>query len=233
MKAMILAAGLGTRLRPWTNDRPKALVLYQGKPLLQWVIEKLKNSGFDHIIINVHHFASQIIDFVRNNDSFGIEIVFSDERDQLLDTGGGIKKAQWFLEDVTFFLVYNVDILSTIDLQKFAQSHTQDSIATLAVQKRPTSRTLLFNSKDHNLCGWKNHKTGAQKIIDSCGTYKEFAFSGIHIISSRIFDYLPQGKYSIITAYLDIAKTEKITYFDHSGDKWKDMGLKQSYESSL
>ena len=233
MKAMILAAGLGTRLRPWTNDRPKALVHYQGKPLLQWVIEKLKNSGFDQIIINVHHFADQIIDFVKANDSFGIEIVFSDERDLLLDTGGGIKKAQWFLQDVPSFLVYNVDILSTINLQKLAQSHSKDSIATLAVQKRQTSRTLLFDKKKHNLCGWKNHKTGAQKIIDGCGAYEEFAFSGIHIISSRIFDYLPQGKYSIITAYLDIASKEKITFFDHTGDKWRDMGLKESYESSL
>ena len=233
MKAMILAAGLGTRLRPWTNDRPKALVEYKGKPLLQWVIEKLKTSGFDQIIINIHHFADQIVEFIKANDSFGIEIVFSDETDQLLETGGGIKKAQWYLEDVPFFLVYNVDILSEIDLRKFANSHSSEAIATLAVQQRQTSRTLLFDKNKHNLCGWRNHSTGAEKVIKQCNEYDEFAFSGIHIISSKIFEYLPQGKYSIITAYLDIARHEKITYFDHSGDKWRDMGLKESYDSFL
>ncbi len=233
MKAMILAAGLGTRLRPWTDDKPKALVQYNHKPLLQWVIEKLKLYGFDQIIINVHHFADQIIDFVNKNNAFDIEIVFSDERDELLDTGGGIKKAQWYLQDVPFFLVYNVDILSEIDLHKLVQSHKKDAIATLAVQKRPTSRTLLFDNQSLNLCGWKNKSTGAEKIINNCNNYIEFAFSGIHLISTKIFDFLPYGKYSIISAYLDIAQKHLITFFDHSNDQWRDMGLKQSYESSL
>ncbi len=229
MKAMILAAGLGTRLRPWTNDRPKALVEFQGKPLLQCVIEKLKDSGFDQIIINVHHFAQKIIDFVEANESFGIEIVYSDEREELLDTGGGIKKAQWYLSDVPFFLVYNVDILSDIDLKKFVSHHRKASIATLATQRRSTDRTLLFDNKNKNLCGWKNHSTGAEKIIKDCQGFNELAFSGIHIISSQIFDYLPDGKYSIITAYLNIARHRLITYYDHTGDDWKDMGLKENY----
>ncbi len=233
MKAMILAAGLGTRLRPWTNDRPKALVEYKGKPLIQWVIEKLKNAGFDQIIINIHHFGQQIIDFVEQHNHFDIEIVFSDERDDLLDTGGGIKKAEWYLKDVPFFLVYNVDILSTIDLAKLVKSHKTTAIATLAVQRRQTNRTLLFDKKTQGLCGWKNHKTGAEKILNHCTDYQEFAFSGIHVISSEIFNLLPGGKYSIITAYLDIARHKLITYYDHTGDDWKDMGLKQNYESIL
>ncbi len=231
MKAMILAAGLGTRLRPWTNNRPKALVEYHGKTLLEYAIEKLKSYGFNQIIINVHHFANQIIDFVKQHNYFDIEIVFSDETKDLLDTGGGIQKASWYLKDSPKFLVYNVDILSDIDLKKLYEDHPQQALATLAVQKRPTSRTLLFTQAGKKLCGWKNHNTGAQRLIESlCTNYQEFAFSGIHILSGEIFKFLPSGKYSIITAYLDIAEQGGfITYHDHTGDNWKDMGLKENY----
>ena len=150
MKAMIFAAGLGTRLRPLTDTLPKALVPISGKPLLQHTIEKLKRAGFDEIIINIHHFGQQIIDFVAENQSFGIRIEFSDERDKLLDTGGGIKKAAWFFNDGEPFLVHNVDILSNIDLRELlAFQKGSSSVATLVCSKRQTSRYLLFEGSGH------------------------------------------------------------------------------------
>lgn len=232
MKAMILAAGLGTRLRPWTNTKPKALVQYQDKPLLQWVIEKLKVFDIKEVIINVYYMADMIIDFVKKNNYFGIHIEFSIE-EELLDTGGGIKKAQWFLENSPMFVVYNVDILSDINLKNMLKAFPKNAIASLAVQQRETNRYLIFDKKSKNLCGWKNTITKSQKIINKCKNYYEFAFSGIHVISNKIFDFLPEGKYSIINAYLDIAKKNIITFYDHSRDKWRDMGQIESFQSSI
>src|SRR5690606_32019928 len=154
MKAMIFAAGMGTRLKPLTDTIPKALVPVGGKPLLQHIIEKLKRFGFNEIIINIHHFGQQIIDFVQENNSFDIRIEFSDEREQLLDTGGGIKKAAWFFDDNKPFLVHNVDILSNIDLQELYHFHLKNNtIATLLCSIRQTSRYLLFDTDNH-LRGW-------------------------------------------------------------------------------
>ncbi|MDR2853752.1 MAG: NTP transferase domain-containing protein, partial [Prevotellaceae bacterium] len=155
-KALIFAAGLGTRLQPFTNTMPKALVPIGGKPLLEHIILKLKHSGFDEIIINIHHFGEQIIDFLQNKNHFGIRIEISDERDILLNTGGGIRKTQWFFNDNAPFLVHNVDILSNIDLRNLYDNHLKNSaLATLAVSERATQRYFLFDTQN-TLHGWTN-----------------------------------------------------------------------------
>ncbi len=231
MKAIIFAAGLGTRLSPWTNNKPKALVEYQNIPLLQHVILKLKKHGFDDIIINIHHFATQIEDFIKKNDSFGIKITFSDERKLLLDTGGGLKKAEHFFNDNQPFLVYNVDIISDIDLKEFYNYHIENKVlVTLAVKNRETSRQLLFD-ENKNLCQWKNIiKNEIKNARTPIGELKPFAFSGLHIISPQIFNKITEkGVFSIIDTYLRLAKTENIIYYNHDYSSWKDMGRKSEY----
>ena len=206
---MIFAAGLGTRLKPLTDTMPKALVPISGKPLLQHIIEKLKTSGFDEIIINVHHFAEQIIDFVRANNNFGIHVEFSDERSTLLDTGGGIKKAAHFFNDGKPFLIHNVDILSDMNLHELHASHQKSgALATLLVSVRETSRYLLFDD-ENRLRGWINKQTGELKSPfpnfnpSKC---RELAFSGIHVLSPAILHYMNDfpDKFSIIDFYLSV-----------------------------
>ena len=218
MKAMIFAAGMGTRLKPLTDTIPKALVPLSGKPLLQHTIEKLKASGFNEIIINVHHFADMIIDFVLANDRFGIRIEFSDEREKLLDTGGAIKKASWFFDDNQPFLIHNVDILSNIDLRELVEHHQgSSSTATLVCSVRETSRYLLFD-ESNRLQGWINEKTGEVKSPIpnfNPSEYQKLAFSGIHIMQPAIFHLMQDypDTFSIIDFYLDLCKkTLFITY---------------------
>lgn len=215
---MIFAAGLGTRLKPLTNTMPKALVPVGGKPLLQHSIEKLKAAGFDEIIINVHHFTEQIIDFVEANHRFDIRIEFSDERDKLLDTGGGIKKAAPFFNDTQPFLVHNVDILSNINLRKLYEAHRGDNpIATLVCSERKTSRYLLFDN-DNRLKGWINEKTGEVKSpfpdFDP-RHYRKLAFAGIQILHPNIFQYMTglPDCFSIIDFYLSICDKEDISCY--------------------
>jgi len=230
MKAMIFAAGLGTRLQPWTNNKPKALIEYKQVPLLEIVINKLKKTGFKQIVINVHHFAEQIIEFLKNKNYFDCDIYISDETDLLLDTGGGLKKAEHFFDSEKPFLVYNVDILSEIDLLDFYNNHLKNnSLATLAVQKRETSRVLFFDS-ENNLCSWKNLKTNQEKIARHTFLQTNyFAFSGLHIISPKIFELIEEkGSFSIIDLYLRLAKDNKISYYLDSKD-WKDMGKKENF----
>lgn len=215
---MIFAAGMGTRLKPLTDNVPKALLPVAGKPMLEHVILKLKAAGFNQIVINIHHFGDQILDFLAANHNFGVQIRISDERDYLLDTGGGIKKASAFLQGKEPFLVHNVDILSNVDLLKLYNSHLQtNALATLLVSRRKTSRYLLFN-KEKKLCGWRNRETGEVKsyypYFDP-EQYDEYAFSGIHVISPKIFDWLDEwtGKFPIINFYLSIcAKTSLLAY---------------------
>ena len=218
MKAMIFAAGLGSRLKPLTDNMPKALIPINGKPMLEHNILKLKDAGFDQIVINIHHFGQQIIDFLEANNNFGVQISISDERDYLLDTGGGIKKAARFLEGDEPFLVHNVDIFSNIDLKELYNHHLEaNPLATLLVSKRNTSRYLLFN-KENKLCGWRNHETGEVKSFYphfDPSQYNEFAFSGIHILSPKIFEWMEEwtGKFPIINFYLSIcAKTNIHAY---------------------
>jgi len=217
MRAMIFAAGLGTRLKPITDSIPKALVPINGKPLLQLIIEKLKKSGFDEIIVNVHHFPDQIIDFLKANNNFGIRIEVSDERNQLLDTGGGIRKAKHFFDDGQPFLVHNVDILSDVDLQELFQHHlAADSLATLVVSKRDTFRYLLFND-DQRLCGWINEKTGETKPIgfNDISGFNKLAFAGIQVLSPRVFELMEtlDAKFPIMDFYLSNAQTQVIKGF--------------------
>lgn len=209
MKAMIFAAGLGARLKPLTNNTPKALIPIAGKPMLEHVILKLKAAGFDQIVINIHHLGQQILDFLAANNQFGIQIYISDEQDYLLDTGGGIKKAARFLQGNEPFLIHNVDIISNVDLQALYNSHVKsDSLATLLVSQRNTSRYLLFN-QENKLCGWRNHETGEVKSYYpyfNPEQYNEYAFGGIHVISPDIFNWMEEwtGKFSIINFYLSI-----------------------------
>ncbi|WP_044654193.1 nucleotidyltransferase family protein [Bacteroides congonensis] len=210
MKAMIFAAGLGSRLKPLTDTMPKALVPVAGRPMLEHVILKLKASGFTEIVINIHHFGGQILDFLKMNDNFGLAIHISDERDLLLDTGGGVKKARTFFENSDEpFLVHNVDILSDIDLKKLYDYHLQDGgAATLLASRRKTSRYLLFDT-DKRLCGWINKDTGQVKpegFLYNHSLYQEYAFSGIHVLSPVIFQWMDaprwEGKFSIMDFYL-------------------------------
>ncbi len=225
---MIFAAGLGTRLRPLTNNKPKALFEYQGKPLLEIAITKLIKYGFDEIIVNVHHFAGQIIDFLQKNNNFGAKIHISNEIEKLLETGGGLFFARKFFSDEPF-LVHNVDIISDLDLKKIFSYHIDNqAVATLATQKRKANRRLYFD-KNNLLCKWKNELTGEEKVARNCEFAKPMAFSGIQVVSPEIFKYMHAGKYSIIETYLKVAKTKPIMCFDHTGDAWKDMGKPENF----
>lgn len=225
MNAMIFAAGLGTRLRPLTDHCPKALVPIAGKPMLEQVILRLRAAGFDHIVVNVHHYGEQIIDFLHQKQNFGIHIDVSDERDCLLDTGGGIKKAASFFRDGTPFLVHNVDIMTNLDLKKFYDSHTTSgALATLLVSKRSTSRYLLLDEA-FRLCGWMNKNTGETKSPYagfSPGNYREYAFDGIHVLSPEVFERMEawEQKFSVIDFYLQEAAGAKIIGNPAPADLW-------------
>ena len=209
MKAMIFAAGLGTRLKPITDYIPKALVPVGGRPMLEHVILKLKRAGFTEIVINIHHFGEQILDFLRANQDFGLTIHISDERGCLLDTGGGIRKAEPFLQGEEPFLIHNADILSDVDLKELYNRHSQGKgIATLLVSRRKTSRYLIFDA-NQRLCGWVNKDTGQVRPPEFCYTgdfYQEYAFSGIHILSPAAFRWMDKPswseKFSIMDFYL-------------------------------
>jgi NDP-sugar pyrophosphorylase family protein len=228
MKAMIFAAGLGTRFKPWTDKHPKALALVNGKSLLQRNIEYLKQYGITEVMINVHHFADQMIDSIEKNEGWGSKITISDERDEVLETGGGLKKASWYFTRDSF-VVMNADVLTNLNLSKMIEyHHQQNSLATLAVADRKTSRYFLFDN-ENDLCGWKNIKTGEEKISRQKNDLKSKAFSGIHIINPRIFSLMNQtGKFSIVDTYLELSKTEHIKGFDHSGSKFVDVGKPES-----
>lgn len=230
MKAMILAAGLGTRMKPFTDEHPKALAVINGKTLLQRNIEYLATFGIKDVIINVHHFPEQIKKELEINKGFGSNITISDESDEVLETGGGLKKAGWFFTDSDqSFVVMNADVLTDMDLKAMINEHTHlNPVATLAVTTRHTSRYFLFDEMP-NLCGWKNEKTGEQKISREANKFYPKAFSGIHVISPKIFSLIKmEGKFSMVDVYLEIAKTYAITAFDHSNTKFIDVGKPQS-----
>lgn len=229
MKAMIFAAGLGARLKPLTDNTPKALIPIAGKPMLEHVILKLKAAGFDQIVINIHHLGDQIVDFLAVNQNFGLQIDISDERDYLLDTGGGIKKAERFLQGDEPFLIHNVDIISNVDLLQLYNHHREThSLATLLVSQRNTSRYLLFN-EENKLCGWRNHETGEVKsyypYFDP-NQYHEYAFGGIHVISPEIFNWMEEwtGKFSIINFYLSICARTTIQAYPAENLRLLDIG---------
>jgi NDP-sugar pyrophosphorylase family protein len=229
MKAMIFAAGLGTRLYPMTQSLPKALIKIKNTPLIEIVIKRLVLQGFDEIIINLHHFSRQIEEFIHGMDDFGITIRFSDEKGELLDTGGGLKKASWFFDDEKPFLVHNVDIISNIDLTRLLDFHNRShALATLAVRSRPSSRYLYFDSKN-NLCGWENTKTNERIMVRSSEDERHYAFSGIQVINPKIFKLNDrEGPFSIIDLYLRLAGHHSIQCFDHTDSLWLDVGKPDS-----
>ncbi len=231
---MILAAGLGTRLLPLTISKPKALIEINGQTLLEICINKLIASGIEEIVVNTHHFAGMLKEYLNSKNNFGVTIVISDESDQLLDSGGGIQKARQFLGNESF-LVYNVDILSSIDINTMFSWHMEnEALATLAVRKRSTSRYLLFDNTNC-LRGWKNENNNQIKINNGYNelNLNKLAFSGIQIISTQFFDKLTlKGKFSIIEAYLQLSENEKIIAYAHDSDKWIDVGKSESLRAA-
>ena len=231
MRAMILAAGLGTRLRPLTDDRPKGLVEVAGRTLLEMTLARLRVFGIREVIINVHHFADKVVDYLKKNDNFGMQIEISRE-DLLLDTGGGLKNAAWFFKD-SFgkdepFILHNVDVISTIDIERMVRFHIERrALATLAVQGRETSRYLLFDEQ-LRLCGRLSGSDQQAEFVNSAQQLQvqALAFSGIHIISPRILSMMSEdGAFSIITSYLRLAKQgEKIIGFRADEYYWRDLG---------
>lgn len=232
MRAMIFAAGLGTRLKPFTDHHPKALAEVNGKTLLEHSIRYLQKFGIEDVIVNVHHFADQIEDVINENSGFGSWVTISDERNEVLETGGGLKKAaDHFIGDEPF-VVMNVDVLTNLDLGKMiAQHKDSDALATLAVMKRESSRQLLFD--EHMLlCGWTNIGTGEQKISREVLSMFPFAFSGVQVLSPGILSMPHQGKFSMIDVYLHFAKTDVIKGFDHTGNVFIDVGKPESLEKA-
>ena len=233
MKALIFSAGLGTRLRPLTNNIPKALVQIKGKTLLEILIEKLKSFGFDEIIINVHHFSEKIINFLKEKNFFEIKIHISNEKDLLLDTGGGLKNARKFFQKNEDFLIYNVDIICDLDLKKLYNFHIKNQVlVSLAVQKRNSNRCLLFD-ENNLLIAWKNNLTNEVKWLKKKEIYQQFAFTGIHFVSSEIFNFMPEKNiFSIIDLYLNLAKTKKIKAFEITKNKWIDVGKPENLQKA-
>ncbi len=226
---MILAAGLGTRLKPITDSMPKALVEINGKTLLEHSIDHLKINGIKEVIVNVHHFPDQIIEFLEKKKNFGLKIEVSDERDELLDTGGGVKKASWFFEGGGPFVVRNVDVLSDIDLGAMLSFHKkQRPLATLAVRNRETSRYLLFNERSE-MVGWTNISSGEKKL--SRKDFKRIhplAFSGIQIFSPSIIPLMnEEGRFSLINMYLRLCRNNRISAFTDNDSFWFDAGKRE------
>lgn len=228
MKAMILAAGLGTRLRPLTDSRPKALVEIGGRTLLEITLARLRSFDIHEVIINVHHFADMIVEYLKIHDNFGMGIEISRE-ETLLDTGGGVKKAAYFLassDPSQCFILHNVDVLSTIDLRRMTDFHLrQDALSTLAVQDRKTSRHLLFD-REFALCGRRIAGEPQDELVRGTPCLLARAFAGIHVISPRIFEMMPEeGTFSIIPTYLRLAgKGERILGFSADEYEWRDLG---------
>jgi len=230
MKAMVFAAGLGTRLRPLTDDRPKALVTVAGRTLLELTLSRLRAFGVSEVILNVHHFADKIVDYLQANRNFGIRIEVSRE-EVLLDTGGGLKKAAWFFLEAGKnahepFIVHNVDVLSTVDLARMVRSHAEhNALATLAVQQRESSRYLLFDEHSQ-LCGRRIGCDAEIEWADPAKQVHSLAFSGIHVLSPRILSNLPEeGAFSIIPAYLRLAAQGETILASRADESyWRDLG---------
>ena len=229
MKAMIFSAGLGTRFKPWTEKHPKALALVNGKPLLQRNIEYLQRFGIRDIIVNVHHFADQVIDALEVNKGWGSNYVISDEQDILLDTGGGLLKAKNLFTPGERFITCNVDILTDLDISRLISFHeSHQPLLSFAITNRKTSRYLLFDESSR-LCGWRNAKTAEEIIARPSDVLIQKAYSCVVVFEYDIFNHISQqGKFSLIDLYLSLAGRNTILGFDHSGDKWVDVGKPES-----
>src|SRR6478672_5501017 len=231
---MIFAAGLGTRFKPWTDSHPKALAIVNGKSLLQRNIEYLQQFGIKEVVVNIHHFAEQVVDAIKRNDSWGSNIIISDESSELLETGGGLLKAAPYLLNAGPIVLMNVDILTELNLDAMIGYHQDKKpLATLATTNRKTSRYFLFD-EGNNLCGWRNVNTGEEKVAQPLrGNETEKAFSGIHIIEPEIFSLIQRkGKFSMVDVYLDLMKEHTIKSFDHSESRIIDVGKPESIEKA-
>lgn len=219
MKAMIFAAGMGTRLKPFTDNHPKALAQVNGVPLLERNIKYLQSYGINDFVINIHHFGGQILAFLGENDNFGANIEISNESDELLETGGGLLFAKRFLENEKTFLIMNVDILTDLNITNFINIHElKGGMVTLAVSDRDSTRKLMFNDKMY-LKGWKNLTTNKKKVVGGIFKLRELAFSGVHCVNSEIFTKITRtGKFSIMDEYLDLMKEDIIIGYQHTAN---------------
>ena len=229
MKAMIFAAGLGTRFNPWTDSHPKALALVNGKSLLQLNIEYLQQYGITDVVLNVHHFADQVIESVLKNKGWGSNIMISDESHELLETGGGLLHAKNLLQDGEPFITLNADFLTNLNIDKLIAYHkNKKALICFGITNRKTSRYFLFDA-DNRLCGWRNTNTGEEKISIAKNDLKEMAYSCVVIFQPQIFDLIPQrGKFSLVDTYLSLAAAYPIYGYDHTGDKLVDVGKPES-----
>lgn len=232
---MILAAGIGSRLKPWTDNHPKALAIVNGKTLLQRNVEYLQQYGIHEVVVNVHHFADQIVDAIAKNNGWGSKITISDETNELLETGGGLLKAASYFHDKSLIVLMNADILTDLNLHAIIGYHQEKKpLATLATTSRETSRYFLFD-EGNNLCGWRNVKTGEEKPPrpPKGGEKIQRAFSGIHIIEPQLFSLIKQqGKFSMVEVYLNLMNEHTIKSFDHSESRFVDVGKPESIEQA-
>ncbi len=226
---MIFSAGLGTRFKPWTDKHPKALAMVNGKSLLQRNIEYLQQYGIKEVIVNVHHMAEQVEDAVVENDGWGSDLLISDEREELLDTGGGLLKAKELFNPGERFITCNVDILTDLDISQLLAFHQEKkALISFGVTNRKTSRNLLFDEQGR-LCGWRNTTTGEERIAIPNNHLIEKAYSCVVVFDYAVFDLVPfTGKFSLIEVYLHLAAQHRIMGFDHSGDRWVDVGKPES-----
>lgn len=229
MKAMIFAAGLGTRFKPWTDKHPKALATVNGKSLLQRNIEYLQQYGITDVIVNVHHFADQVIEAIMKNNGWGSNVMISDEKQEVLETGGGLLKARSFFSGGEKFITCNVDILTDLNLDKLIAFHEQHgSLISFGVTDRKTSRYFLFD-ENNRLCGWRNTNTGEQRIVVPQAELREKAYSCVVVFEPEIFSLIPfAGKFSLVEVYLALAAHHLIFGYDHTGDKFVDVGKPES-----
>ncbi len=228
---MIFAAGLGSRLKNETQEKPKALVEINGKTMLQHCIETIKKIGINQIVINVHHFSAQITKYLTENKNFECEIKISDETNELLDTGGAILHAKSYFINEKFVLLHNVDIISSINIKEMIDFHiSSGALATVAAQNRANERKLLFDEQNR-LSGWRNLKSGAEIITRPNNFYNELSFSGLHVINTKIFDVMQNtGKFSIFKEFLDLSNQYLINAFVHNNDFWLDAGKPETLE---
>lgn len=227
--AMIFCAGLGTRFKPWTNLHPKALAVINGKSLLQHNIEYLQQYGIYNVVVNVHHFANQIIDAVEKNNGWGSNIIISDETDAVLETGGGFLKAKPFFEKDKKIITLNADILTDFNINRLLHFHEKEQpLISFAVSQRNTTRNLLFDEQNR-LCGWKNNITGEERIAVAKENLLPKAYDCVAVFEYGVFEKIRfDGKFSLIDLYLDLTKTQKISGLEHTDDRWIDVGKPES-----
>lgn len=226
---MIFSAGLGTRFKPWTDTHPKALALVNGKPLLQHNIEYLQKYGITDVVVNVHHFADQIIEAVQKNKGWGSDVLISDERNEVLETGGGLLKAKDLLQNAEPFITLNADFLTDLNIDDLITFHkNKKALISFGITSRKTSRYFLFD-EENRLCGWRNTNTGEEKIAVAKENLKEMAYSCVVVFQPEIFELIPQrGKFSLVETYLTLAAHHPIYGYNHSGDKLVDVGKPES-----